>query len=54
MASHANLRVLAMSVITNIARGEAHEAAQHGQVLDVAGKAGPTLARLLRGVCARL
>ncbi|MGI6597869.1 MAG: purine-nucleoside phosphorylase [bacterium] len=54
VASHANLRVLAMSVITNIARGEAHEVAQHGQVLDVAGKAGPTLARLLRGVCARL
>jgi len=41
VASHANLRVLAMSVITNIARGEAHEAAQHGQVLDVAGKLAP-------------
>lgn len=54
VASHANLRVLAISAITNTAQGEAHEAAQHGQVLDVAGKIGPSLARLLAGVCARL
>lgn len=54
VAGHANLKVLAISVITNTARGEAHETAQHGQVLDVSGKVGPTLAHLLSEVCARL
>jgi purine-nucleoside phosphorylase len=53
VASHADLKVLAISVITNIARGEAHEA-HHGQVLDVAGKVGPSLARLLEKTCARI
>lgn len=54
VARHADLRVLAISVITNTARGEAHEVAQHGQVLDVAGKVGPDLARLLARICTQL
>jgi purine-nucleoside phosphorylase len=54
VAGHAGLRVLAISVITNSARGHAEEVAQHGAVLEVAAASGPRLARLLRGTLARL
>ncbi|NLY50535.1 MAG: purine-nucleoside phosphorylase [Firmicutes bacterium] len=47
VARHAGLKVLAFSVITNSARGHAHEVAQHGNVLNVAAESGPRLARLL-------
>ncbi|MGI6128818.1 MAG: purine-nucleoside phosphorylase [bacterium] len=54
VARHAGLKVLAISAITNAARGEAHEVAQHEQVLDVAAKAGITLAKLLAKICNQL
>ena len=47
VARHADLRVLAISAITNAARGEEHEVAQHRQVLSVAAQAGITLGRLV-------
>ncbi|MDK2881958.1 MAG: purine-nucleoside phosphorylase [Bacillota bacterium] len=54
VANHAGLRVLAISVITNSARGEEEEVAQHRAVLDVAASSGPRLARLVGEVIARL
>ena len=53
-ACHAGLKVLAMSVITNLAHGEFHHEVKHEQVLAVAGKTGSILASLLEGVCTRL
>lgn len=54
VANHAGLKVLAFSVITNSARGEVEEVAQHRSVLDVAASSGPRLARLIGEVIARV
>ncbi|HHY92440.1 MAG TPA: purine-nucleoside phosphorylase [Firmicutes bacterium] len=54
VAAHAGLALLAVSVITNSARGHSEEAAQHGSVLAVAEAASPRLTRLLAGVVSSL
>jgi purine-nucleoside phosphorylase len=48
------LRVLAISVVVNPAAGLSPEPLSHEEVLAVAGRAGASLFRLLRGIVGRL
>jgi purine-nucleoside phosphorylase len=54
VAGHAGLKVLAISVITNLARVGSRLPIKHEQVLEVASKTGPVVARMLAGVCMHL
>jgi purine-nucleoside phosphorylase len=54
LARHAGLRVLAVSLITNMGCGIADEALSHAQTLAAAQSAGADAVRLLEAIVARL
>jgi len=57
VARHAGMRVLGISVISNVAVDSlevAHEAASHEEVLQVGERAIPALIALVEGILARL
>jgi purine-nucleoside phosphorylase len=54
VANHAGLRVLAVSIITDMCLPDALEPAEIGRIIKTAQKAEPTLTELFAGIVERL